>query len=123
MSATHFYGAAFFGGEFFFGAAPVVIEDTHDDVRRRIDAKREAKERLREQIRFALEGPLPEPMQEAIAPYVAPQQTDALLRPVIERVDLERIVAEVEAAQRVYEAYQRALDDDEDDVIALLTVH
>lgn len=57
--ATSYFGAAFFSGEFFFGAAVVGV-DTHDgfDGKRKEYHKRiEARERLRTQLEEAFANP------------------------------------------------------------------
>ena len=108
---------------------PIVWEVEPDD---RFKPYRERQARLRDQLRVALEGP----QAAEVRAYVEPQATDSVT-PLQERVELatlsaeqvDRIVqyyrreierrrlAEVRAA---YEARQREIDEDDEDITLLL---
>lgn len=118
--ATHFFGSAFFGGEFFF-AGTVVVVDTHDGARKRERWKKQKEERLllREQIRRAIDG-------EAFLAPALERIAEPGPEPLAERVDIAELVAQVELWRSVrlaaekWGAEQRAIDDDDEDVLLLI---
>lgn len=90
--ATSFFGGEFFGGEFFF--TPVDdITDTHDEVKR----KREARERLRLQIKFAIEGPQP-PLYRPVSVESAARLAELAKWPTPTEEDLQEIRLAVKSA-------------------------
>ena len=110
-----------------------VTGDTHDgadhDRRRKVEdeAKRDARTRLREQIRTALEGPDAAVARAALTPYS--KKSDA--KPFIETLDIERVEKRVpRALARIFEridgreaerqAYEAAIEQDDEDVFRLL---
>jgi len=89
--------------------------------RREYEEKRKANERLRTQIRQAIEGPDAAIVIPALE-RVATQEVGALA----ERVDIGELVAQVElwrlvqAAAAAYAARERAIDEDDEEVLRWL---
>lgn len=108
----------------------VASTETHDDLRphrkrrRKLDeaaleAFKSARTRLREHIRIAIDGPDPEPVIARLEAFADPQLTDALDRPLVERINYERFEDDgraLEALARDYEAamFERELQEEEE---------
>jgi hypothetical protein len=103
-------------------AAPVVVvEDTHDGLKRDRDRKRD-QERLRAQLEAAFESRYGAPVQEALAEFIAPQVADSIDRPAIERIVWERVWKRYdEVARRLEQIARKAAEDDEDDTFLLIS--
>lgn len=123
MSATHFFGSAFFGGEFFAQSTPTVIIDTHDGFKKRRRSEEEAEEfrkrgeRLRADIVEAIDG---KPAVEAqiaalpeIAPYVEPQLSDSQWKALTERIAYEQLLEDAIALARVERIIAEAREEDD----------
>ena len=106
--------------------------DTHDGYKRprldfgpdeteaRIAEYRQSKERLREDIRFAIDGPQRDEVREVLL-EAAPQIGNAIedFEPALQRVLADAALMR-EIARLALTEHQRLLDEDEDDVIALV---
>ena len=98
----------------------VVVEDTHDGVKRDRDFK-ERHRRLRATIEAAFESQFGTETQEALAEFIAPQVTDSVARAPAERVDWERIWQRYDEVVRKLEQLAREREEDDDESFLLLS--
>ena len=103
--------------DFVYSPTPVVTFDTHDGdrVRKRIRKVRDERELRREQVITAYQTLLearPEEATELVAEYATPATT--LRAPSI---DFDALLADIDAAERLYEAY---LEMDDEEVMMLI---
>lgn len=122
MSATSFFGGAFFGGEYFKTPTPTVRTiDTHDGFdNRRDDEERLKKEALRQMIGLAVD---PEG-------YAPPAEVMELAEPFVERlesgrveIDWKRLEREIVIREQLYalaDQFRRDMEEDEEDVLTLI---
>lgn len=126
MSATSFFGGAFFGGEYFKASAPTnVVIDTHDGF---VEDDEEArkKERLRYMLQHAIDPqefpwPIPVPVEavELADPFV--EEVAGRVEIDWERLERETMIrAKLYAAAAEFERQRIAMEEDEEDVLTLL---
>lgn len=100
---------------------PVPVIDTHDGERdKRYRQQKEAAERRREQIRRAIDGPDADILVPALERVATPGP-----EPLIERVNMGELLAQVELWRAVREGArawgerERAIDEDDEEVLLL----
>lgn len=86
---------------------------------------REAQERLREQIRFALEGPRAEEVRLELEAIAEPQKADSVYVPLVDRIDVEALIARVELRIKIEDAARHAakmqeIDEDDEEIFSLV---
>ena len=119
----------FFGGQFFFGGF-FGLSDGHDgwpdeQRRKQIEAEQEAAIRrfkddrasLRSHLERALYGE-PEELIAELETVAEPQVADSLYKPLLDRIDYDRLAEKIELALMVYQQAQAR--DEEEDMILLL---
>lgn len=119
MAFTSFFGGEFFSGDF-FGSGSVI--DTHDGFDTETHKKKkDERARLRDAIRFAISGPEDHGLEQRLEAIATPQVSDSVYVPIADRVNYDRLAADVELYRSVMQKARREEIDREDEEFLLLT--